>query len=107
MSKIWRQTFAASPEDRERDDRYARLATALSFVDLPTLMGAELEADEALMALARGELAKVDRYKAPRDKLLCLVNVKTMVENVVAAAVRMGANIGGARVGCVHGCSWG
>ena len=38
----------------------------------------------------------MDRYKAPRDKLLCLVNVKTMVEGVVAAAAKAGANIGGA-----------
>lgn len=41
----------------------------------------------------------MDRYKAPRDKLLCLVNVKTMVESIVGLAAKAGANIGGA-----HGC---
>lgn len=38
----------------------------------------------------------MDRYKAPRDKLLCLVNVKTMVENIVGLAAKAGASIGGA-----------
>jgi hypothetical protein len=37
----------------------------------------------------------MDRYKAPRDKLLCLVNVKTMVENIVQLAASGGAGIGG------------
>ena len=37
----------------------------------------------------------MDRYKAPRDKLLCLVNVKTMVENIVQLAAQGGAAIGG------------
>lgn len=39
----------------------------------------------------------MDRYKAPRDKLLCLVNVKTMVENIVGLAAKAGAAIGGER----------
>jgi hypothetical protein len=37
----------------------------------------------------------MDRYKAPRDKLLCLVNVKTMVESIVQLAAKGGAAIGG------------
>ena len=37
----------------------------------------------------------MDRYKAPRDKLLCLVNVNTMVENIVQLAAQGGAAIGG------------
>ncbi|EFN58694.1 hypothetical protein CHLNCDRAFT_140312 [Chlorella variabilis] len=96
MSKVWRQTFAVWQEDRERDERYQRLMQALDFVDLPTLMGANVEPDSNLLALAQSELLKMDRYKAPRDKLLCLVNVKTMVENIVQLAAKGGANIGGA-----------
>jgi Rab5 GDP/GTP exchange factor len=98
MSKIWPRTFAASSEDRDRDERYFRLARALSFVNLTTLMGgtAEVIPDEGLVATAVSELTKMDRYKAPRDKLLCLVNVKTLVEDIVGEAVRRGASIGGA-----------
>ncbi|PSC72702.1 vacuolar sorting-associated 9A-like [Micractinium conductrix] len=96
MSKIWRQTFGAWPEDRERDERYQRLMQALGFVDLPTLMGVDVTPDESLLGLAQAEVLKMDRYKAPRDKLLCLVNVKTMVENIVQLAARAGASIGGA-----------
>ena len=47
-------------------------------------------------ALGPPVFLQVERYKAPRDKLLCLVNVKTMVEGIVAAAVAAGADIGGA-----------
>ena len=96
MSKVWPRTFAASEEDRDRDERYSRLAHALSFVDLSTLMGQDVTPDEALLSIAVGELLRMDRYKAPRDKLLCLVNVKTLVEDIVVAAARQGAAIGGA-----------
>lgn len=96
MSKLFSHTFAASSEDRDRDERYVRLTTALAFVSLSTLIGVEVEPDEALMASAQGELLRMDRYKAPRDKLLCLVNVKTLVEDIVGAAARGGAPVGGA-----------
>ena len=96
MSKLWPRTFAVGREDRDRDERYVRLATALAFVDLSTLMGQEVVPEEALVAAAQAELLKMDKYKAPRDKLLCLVNVKTLVENIVGAAARGGAQIGGA-----------
>ena len=33
--------------------------------------------------------------QAPRDKLLCLVNVKTMVENIVGEAAKKGVKVGG------------
>lgn len=96
MSKLSPRTFGVAREDLDRDDRYVRLATALSFVDLATLMGQDVVAEEALLAAAQAELLKMDKYKAPRDKLLCLVNVKTLVEDIVGAAARGGANVGGA-----------
>jgi hypothetical protein len=64
LSKVWRQTFGVGQEDRDRDERYARLMRALSFVDLPTLMGVEgVAPDPALLAMAQGELLKMDKYK--------------------------------------------
>lgn len=48
MSKVWRETFGVGQEDRDRDERYARLAAALAaFVDLPTLMVRRAGAVEA------------------------------------------------------------
>ncbi|KAL6779135.1 VPS9 [Auxenochlorella protothecoides x Auxenochlorella symbiontica] len=38
----------------------------------------------------------MDKYKAPRDKLVCLVNVKTTAESLVQVAAATGARIGGA-----------
>lgn len=96
MSKIWRYTFAVHREDIDRDERYYRLSNALSFVDLDTLVGAPFPADGSMISLAQGELLKMDKYKAPMDKLVCLANVRRMVEASIAAAVRAGADIGGA-----------
>jgi hypothetical protein len=95
MSKIWRHTFAVSREDIDRDERYARLSEALSFVDLDTLAGCAFPADGTLLSLAQGELLKMDRYKAPRDKLVCLANVRSMVEGAIQAAANSGATITG------------
>lgn len=96
MSKLWQRTFGCTREERDRDERYLRLTDALNFVDLGTLMGTEVKADELLLHSAIEELVRMDRYKAPRDKLVCLVNVKTFVENIVSSAARSGASIGGA-----------
>lgn len=98
MSKLWAKTFAVCREDRDRDERYFRLASALSFVELRTLMGEDVEIspEPSLFGAATGELARMDKYKAPYDKIICLMNVKTLVEDIVNSAVRSGANIGGA-----------
>lgn len=98
MSKIWSKTFSGSHEDRDRDERYYRIAAALSFVDLQTLMAENVDIvpEPDLLSAAIEELRRMDKYKAPYDKLLCLVNTKTLVEDIVGSAVRSGANIGGA-----------
>lgn len=95
MSKIWAKTFAVSTDDRDRDDRYARLCQALEFLDLETLMGDAVNPDQDLMESAQDQLLRMDKYKAPRDKLLCLVNVKTIIEDLIATANRDGFSIGG------------
>lgn len=96
MSKIWSRTFAVGTEDKDRDERYLRLASALSFVDLSTLIGVPVDVEDSLLSIAVEELLKMDKYKAPRDKLLCLVNVKTLVEDIVTKAAQGGTPIGGA-----------
>lgn len=96
MSKIWGQTFGVSTDDKDRDERYVRLSHALSIIDLETLMGESLVPDETLLGEAQTQLLKMDKYKAPRDKLLCLINVKTLIEQIIENAVKNGAHIGGA-----------
>lgn len=91
MSKLWKLTFAATPEDKERDDRCQRLLSALSFVTLDSLTGSQgPPPDDGLVASSAEELLKADKYKAPRDKLVCLINVKKAVEGVVQAVVKAG-----------------
>lgn len=104
MSKIWTQTFGVSIEDKDKDERYQRLCDALGFVDLTTLMkgGDDMEADVGVLVgdylvRATEHVLKMDRYKAPRDKLLCLVNVKTLIEEGIMHAHSHGHDsIGGA-----------
>ena len=104
MSKIWTQTFGVSIEDKDKDERYQRLCDALGFVDLSTLMkggdDGEADVDELVgeyLVRATEHVLKMDRYKAPRDKLLCLVNVKTLIEEGILHAHGQGhVSIGGA-----------
>jgi hypothetical protein len=58
-------------------------------------MGEAVNPDQGLMENAQDQLLRMDKYKAPRDKLLCLVNVKTIVEEIIATANRDGFSIGG------------
>ncbi|KAI8113480.1 hypothetical protein M9435_003481 [Picochlorum sp. BPE23] len=104
MSKIWTKTFGVSIEDKDKDERYQRLCDALGFVDLSTLMkgGDDGEADVGVLVgdylvRATDHMLKMDRYKAPRDKLLCLVNVKTLIEEGILYAHSQGHDsLGGA-----------
>jgi hypothetical protein len=48
--------------------RYARLMGALSFVEPSTLVGSDILLDPSLLAMAQGELLKMDKYKA---SMLC------------------------------------
>jgi len=88
MSKIWGTTFGIAEEDRDKDERYKRLCDALEFLDLNTVLGdgMVLENDiidslNVCIANAQEHMSKMDRYKAPRDKLLCLVNVQKILED--------------------------
>lgn len=88
MSKIWGTTFGIAEEDRDKDERYKRLCDALEFLDLNTVLGdGEVLDDDivdtldVVMRNAQDHLGRMDRYKAPRDKLLCLVNVQKILED--------------------------
>ena len=88
MSKIWGTTFGIAEEDRDKDERYKRLCDALEFLDLNTVLGdGEVLDDDVVDTLdvvihnAQDHLGRMDRYKAPRDKLLCLVNVQKILED--------------------------
>jgi len=88
MSKIWGTTFGIAEEDRDKDERYKRLCDALEFLDLNTVLGDGMVLEDDIVdsinvciANAQEHMSKMDRYKAPRDKLLCLVNVQKILED--------------------------
>jgi hypothetical protein len=104
MSKIWSKTFAMTSEDKDKDERYHRLCDALNFLDLNTLAGlnGENALGSALLATidgfledAQDHVVKMDRYKAPRDKLLCLINVKTLIEQAIIDVNKKSSDISG------------
>lgn len=88
MSKIWGTTFGIAEEDRDKDERYKRLCDALEFLDLHSVIGdgvvfedTVVDSLDACILNAQEHMMKMDRYKAPRDKLLCLVNVQKILED--------------------------
>ena len=104
MSKIWSRTFAMTSEDKDKDERYCRLCDALNFLDLNTLAGlnGENTLGSSLLATidgfledAQDHVVKMDRYKAPRDKLLCLINVKTLIDQAIMDVNRKCSDISG------------
>lgn len=91
MSKVWGTTFGIAEEDKDKDERYKRLCSALDFLDLNTVVGDGVVLDDTTIDLldaclneAREHVSNMDRYKAPRDKLLCLVNVQKILEDGIA-----------------------
>eukprot|EP00879_Flechtneria_rotunda_P020965 GHRR01022075.1.p1 GENE.GHRR01022075.1~~GHRR01022075.1.p1 ORF type:complete len:243 (+),score=81.60 GHRR01022075.1:257-985(+) len=88
MSKLHERTFRQSPEDIERDDQLAARCAALQFVTPAHLEIPDSLVDQAAMGLAAAELNKINMYKAPRDKLVCILNCCHMINNSLASRVK-------------------
>ena len=86
MTKLYPKTFAVAPDDVAADDFLgARVAALASFVrpehlDIPTRFHSD-----ASWSLARNELCKMNNFKAPRDKLVCVLNTCRIVNNLLNA----------------------
>lgn len=102
LTKIHAHVFGATALDAERDEALAQRLSALSFVkpehlEIPAShAGMEEEAGGGgsgggtpaaarALALAQRELSKVNAFKAPRDKLVCVLNACRVISDSLSA----------------------
>uniref|UniRef100_A0A061S7F7 Vacuolar protein sorting-associated protein 9a-like n=1 Tax=Tetraselmis sp. GSL018 TaxID=582737 RepID=A0A061S7F7_9CHLO len=85
MTKLYDRCFRASPEDREGDEILSLHLRALQFVKPEHLDIPDYFRNDAQWVLAQKELQKINSYKAPRDKLVCILNCCRVITNLLAA----------------------
>ena len=87
MTKLHPNTFAVTGDDKRADEHLARRVAALrtfirpEHLDIPAHFRVETS-----WRLAEDELAKVNHFKAPRDKLVCVLNTCRIVNNLLNTA---------------------
>ncbi|KAJ9167310.1 hypothetical protein P3X46_021974 [Hevea brasiliensis] len=98
MTKLFSRTFTASPEDvkidREIFEKIQLLQTFLrpEHLDIPKFLQ-----NEASWLLAEKELQKINAFKAPREKLLCIMSCCRVINNLLLnASISENHALGGA-----------
>ncbi|KAI9201263.1 hypothetical protein LWI28_020891 [Acer negundo] len=87
MTKLFTRTFAPLPEDvkidQEISEKICLLQTFLrpEHLDIPAVLQ-----NEASWLLAEKELQKINGFKAPREKLLCIMNCCRVINNLLLNA---------------------
>lgn len=87
MTRIHSRAFKPDPSYPEKDAALsARLAALGSFLTLAHLDIAENLHNEVSHILAQKELQKINQYKAPRDKMVCILNCCKVISNLLTHA---------------------
>ncbi|KAG5520303.1 hypothetical protein RHGRI_033017 [Rhododendron griersonianum] len=87
MTKLFARTFASSHEDANTDQEISEKICLLQHflrpehLDIP-----EVFHNEASWLLAEKELQKINAFKAPREKLLCILNCCRVINNLLLNA---------------------
>ncbi|KAL5538970.1 hypothetical protein UlMin_043308 [Ulmus minor] len=87
MTKLFSRTFCSIPQDTERDleisQKIQSLQTFLKpqHLDIPPVLR-----NEASWLLAEKELQKMNAFKAPREKLQCVMNCCKVINNLLLNA---------------------
>ncbi|KAH9781950.1 VPS9 domain-containing protein [Citrus sinensis] len=98
MTKLFSRTFASTSEDvkidQEISEKICLLQTFLrpEHLDIPTFLQ-----NEASWLLAEKELQKINALKAPREKVLCIMNCCRIINNLLLnASISENVELGGA-----------
>ncbi|CAM6099160.1 unnamed protein product [Calypogeia fissa] len=84
MSKLFSRAFAPLPEEAEQDQRLSEKMSILQkFIRPEHLDISESFQNETSWLLAQKELQKINTYKAPRDKLVCILNCCRVINNLL------------------------
>ncbi|CAA7405940.1 unnamed protein product [Spirodela intermedia] len=87
MTKLFNRAFASIPEDVNRDDElYEKMALVQQFIRPESLDIKPTFRNETSWLLAQKELQKINMYKAPRDKLVCILNCCKVINNLLINA---------------------
>lgn len=87
MTKLFSRTFASSPEDtkvdKEISEKICLLQTFLrpEHLDIPVALQ-----NESSWLLAEKELQKMNSFKSPREKLLCVISCCRVINNLLLNA---------------------
>ncbi|KAI8334714.1 hypothetical protein BC941DRAFT_515460 [Chlamydoabsidia padenii] len=75
MNRLYHATFTPSTtDDKERDEILQQKISIFRWIREKHLDITETEHNESFMTFAESELLKINNYKAPRDKLICILN---------------------------------
>ncbi|KAH6775035.1 Vacuolar sorting protein 9 domain-containing protein [Perilla frutescens var. hirtella] len=87
MTKLFTRVFAAIPEDVNADEQlHEKMALIQQFIRPENLDIKPAFQNETSWLLAQKELQKINMYKAPRDKLVCILNCCKVISNLLVNA---------------------
>ncbi|KAK1302216.1 Vacuolar protein sorting-associated protein 9A [Acorus calamus] len=87
MTKLFNRAFASLPEDVKHDEELSEKMSLLQqFIRPENLDIKPTFQNETSWLLAQKELQKINMYKAPRDKIVCILNCCKVINNLLLNA---------------------
>ncbi|KAI4337755.1 hypothetical protein L6164_016132 [Bauhinia variegata] len=87
MTKLFTRVFASLPDDVKLDDQLSeKMALIQQFIRPENLDIKPTFQNETSWLLAQKELQKINMYKAPRDKVVCILNCCRVINNLLVNA---------------------
>ncbi|KAK4276783.1 hypothetical protein QN277_014891 [Acacia crassicarpa] len=87
MTKLFTRVFASLPDDVKLDEHLSeKMALIQQFIRPENLDVKSNFQYETSLLLAQKELQKINMYKAPRDKLVCILNCCKVINNILINA---------------------
>ncbi|KAF3789983.1 Vacuolar sorting-associated protein 9A [Nymphaea thermarum] len=87
MTKLYSRAFASVPEEVKHDEELSeKMALIQQFIRPENLDIQPNFQNETSWLLAQKELQKINMYKAPRDKLVCILNCCKVINNLLLNA---------------------
>ncbi|CAA7036521.1 unnamed protein product [Microthlaspi erraticum] len=87
MTKLFTRVFASNTEDVIADEKlFQKMSLVQQFIAPESLDIQPTFQNETSWLLAQKELQKINMYKAPRDKLVCVLNCCKVINNLLLNA---------------------
>ncbi|KAL1802140.1 hypothetical protein ACET3Z_030787 [Daucus carota] len=87
MTKLFTGVYASVPEEVNEDDLlHEKVSLIQQFIRPENLDIQPIYQNETSWLLAQNELQNINMYKAPRDKLVCILNCCKVINNLLLNA---------------------